>query len=347
MSEGRMQNDGAETLLELEKEATAERARRAQSLRRMLQGSGIAIPFILVVGASALLVPNFLSSSNVTNVLVNSAILALVGYGMTIVIAVRGIDLSVGSAQALSACVVAAAVNSAGPVVGVGAGIVLGCLLGLVNGLVITRLRVPAFVATLGTMTVFRGAVLLFTNGAPIPIASAGFKTISTSSLGPLPVPLVISLAVGLVFWFAMSKMSTGRHVVAVGGNPEAAVESGISVNRVLLGAYMVGGLATGIAGVLLASQLGVVNGSVSQGLELQAIAVVVLGGTSMAGGRPRVWGTFIAAVVLSTINSSLNLLNVSSSYQYVALGGLLVLALAIDSGQRSAVRKMLQGGAK
>lgn len=327
-----------------ERARSAELARRADARRRLLQNAGVAVPFLVVLVLGLTVVPNFASGSNVTNVLVNAAILAIVGYGMTLVIAVRGIDLSVGSAQALAACVAASAVNAAGPLVGAVVGIAVGAGLGLANGLIVTRLRVPGFIATLSTMSVFRGLVLLFTGGAPIMIASSGFKSVATSSVLGIPVPFLVAVLLGAGAWFAFDRMRFGKHVVAVGGSPEAAVDTGISVNRVVLAAYLVAGAAAGVGGVLLASQLGVVNGSVSAGLELQAIAIVVLGGTSMAGGRPRVVGTFVAALLLSMINSGLNLLNVPSFYQYVALGALLVFALSIDGAQRAAVRRMLEG---
>lgn len=334
----------AAALVADERARSAERARRADHRRRLMQNAGVLIPFLLVLVAGLLVVPNFSSSSNVTNVLVNAAILAIVGYGMTLVIAVRGIDLSVGSAQALAACVAAAAVNAAGPLVGAIVGIAVGAGLGLVNGLIVTQLRVPGFIATLSTMSVFRGLVLLFTGGAPIMIASVGFKSVSTSSVLGVPVPFLLAVALGAAAVFVLGRMRFGKHVVAVGDNPEAAVDTGISVNRVLLWAYLVAGASAGVGGVLLASQLGAVNGSVASGLELQAIAIVVLGGTSMAGGRPRIAGTFVAALLLSMINSGLNLLNVPSFYQYVALGALLVFALSIDGAQRAAVRRMLVG---
>ncbi len=334
----------AQDLVADERARSAERARRADRRRSLLQNAGVLIPFALVLVAGIAVVPHFLSGSNVTNVLVNAAILAIVGYGMTLVIAVRGIDLSVGSAQALAACVAAWAVNGAGPLAGAAVGIAVGAGLGLVNGLLVTQLRVPGFIATLSTMSVFRGLVLLFTGGAPIMIVSGGFKSVATASVLGVPVPFLVALLLGAGAWFALDRMRFGKHVVAVGGSPEAATDSGIGVGRVLLLAYVAAGCAAGVGGVLLASQLGVVNGSVSSGLELQAIAIVVLGGTSMAGGRPRIIGTFVAALLLSMINSGLNLLNVPSFYQYVALGALLLFALSIDGAQRAAVRRMLEG---
>ena len=285
----------ADTLVADERDRSAERARRAEQRRRLMQNAGVLIPFLVVLVVGLAVVPQFASASNITNVLVNAAILAIVGYGMTLVIAVRGIDLSVGSSQALAACVAAAAVNAAGPLVGAVVGIAVGAALGLVNGLLVTRLKVPGFIATLSTMSVFRGAVLLFTGGAPIMIASTSFKSVATSSVLGVPVPFLLAVLLTGAAWFVLDRMRFGKHVVAVGGAPEAAVDTGISVDRVLLLAYLAAGASAGIGGVLLASQLGVVNGSVAAGIELQAIAIVVLGGTSMAGGRPRIVGTFIA----------------------------------------------------
>ncbi len=334
----------ADDLHAQERARSAARARRAAERERLLQSVGILVPFVLVLVAGLLFVPNFTSGSTVTNILVNAAVLAITGYGMTLVIALRGIDLSVGSTQALSACVAAASVNAWGGLAGAVIGIAVACVLGAVNGVLVTSFRVPAFIATLSTMSVFRGLALLFTGGAPILIASSGYKSFATSSVLGVPVPFLCAVVLGAGMWFLLERMRFGKHVVAVGGSPEAAVDSGIAVHRVLLGAYVLAAAAAGVAGILLASQLGVVNGSLSAGLELQAIAIVVLGGTSMAGGRANIPGTFIAALLLAMINSGLNLLNVPSFYQYVALGGLLVFALSLDGVQRRTVRRALEG---
>lgn len=333
-----------DALVDDERARSAERARRADSRRRVLQNAGVLAPFAIVLVVGLLAVPNFASASNVTNMLVNAGILAVVGFGMTIVIAIRGIDLSVGSTQALAACIAAAAVNASGPLAGSAAGIMVGAGLGLLNGILVSYLRVPGFIATLSTLSVYRGLVLLFTGGAPIMIASTGFKSTATASVLGIPLPFLLAVVLGLCAIVVLGRMRFGKHVVAVGGSPESAVDSGISVRRVHLLAYLLSGASAGVGGVLLASQLGAVNGSISAGLELQVIAIVVLGGTSLAGGRPRIVGTFVAALLLSMINSGLNLLNVPSFYQYVALGGLLVFALSIDGAQRAAVRRMLEG---
>lgn len=330
--------------IEERREQAAAQAHRVQVITRLMQSVGILVPFVLVLVAGIVLVPSFLSSSNVKNMLVNAAILAIVGFGMTLVIALRGIDLSAGSTQALAACIAAYSVNTWGVLPGILLGVITGATLGLVNGSIVTALKVPAFVATLSTMSIFRGLALLFTGGAPILVASATFKSFGIGSIAGIPVPFVVALVVGAGMWFLINRMSFGKHVIAVGGNPEAAVETGISTNRILMTSYMIAGALAGVAGVLIASQLGIVNASLSMGLELQAIAIVVLGGTSMAGGNANIVGTFIASLLLAMINAGLNLMNVPSFYQYVAIGLLLVFALSFDGLQRAFVRRAMEG---
>jgi ribose transport system permease protein len=334
----------AVTMAEQKREESARRGARAAHRQSILQKLGIIIPFVLVLLAGIVLVPSFLSASNITNMLVNGAILAITAYGMTMVIALRGIDLSVGSTQAVVACVAAVSVNAWGLLPGILAGTAAAIILGLVNGLIVTTFRVPAFIATLATLGIFRGIALLFTGGAPIMITDAAFRSMATSSIFGIPVPFIVAVLVGAGFWFVLDRMRFGKHVVAVGGSPESAIDSGIKVKRIELIAYVVTAAAAGVAGLLLASQLGSVNGSLSAGLELQAIAVVVLGGTSMAGGRGNIIGTFLASLLLAMINAGLNLLNVPSFYQYIALGVLLIFALSLDSAQRAAVRRVFEG---
>lgn len=322
----------------------AERARKADRTRRLLQNAGIVIPFAAVLIYGVLLVPHFTSASNLTNMLINASILSILALGQTIVIAVFGIDLSVGAMQALVVCATAMAVNVLGSVFGIVGGVALGAVLGTVNGLVVVRLKVTDFVATLSTMNIYRGLALLLTAGLPVEIQSVAFKQIATASLGGVPLTFVFAALVGAATWFSMEHLPIGKHVVAVGDNALSARDSGISVTGTLLRAYTFCGVTAGIAGVLLASQLGTVNATVSAGLELQTIAVVVIGGTSMFGGHPRVIGTLLGALLLTMINSGLNILNIPSFYQYIALGVLLVFALSVDSAQRAMVARLFKG---
>lgn len=216
--------------------------------------------------------------------------------------------------------------------------------MGVINGLVIIKLKVTDFIATLSTMNIYRGCALLLTAGLPIEIASSVFKKVATASFVGIPLTFVLALIIGAATWFAVEHLPIGKHVVAVGDNALSARDSGISVTGTLLKAYLFCGVLAGIAGVLLASQLGTVNATVSTGLELQTIAVVVIGGTSMFGGHPRVVGTLLGALLLTMINSGLNILNIPSFYQYVALGVLLVFALSVDSAQRAMVARLFKG---
>jgi ribose transport system permease protein len=332
------------SLVEENRLRSAERARKADKARRILRGAGILIPFVIVLAYGLFFVPNFASRSNITNMLINASILAIVALGQTIVIAVFGMDLSVGAMQALVVCITALLVNATNPVVGIIFGIFVGGLLGLFNGFVVIQLKVTDFIATLSTMNIFRGVALLVTAGAPVEIISSQFKAIATKSFLGIPLTFVLALCVGAIAWILMEKFPIGKHVVAVGDNALSARDSGISVRRILLQAYTFSGITAGVAGVLLASQLGTVNATVSTGLELQTIAVVVIGGTSMFGGHPRIVGTFLGSILLTMIYSGLNILNIPSFYQYIALGVLLVFALTVDSAQRATVARLFKG---
>ena len=314
---------------------TAQAADRAARRAVQIERFGILLPFLIVAVLGTLLAPNFISDANIRNILVNASILAVVGYGMTLVIALRGLDLSVGSVQALAAVTTAAAVNAWGLGPGLVVGVGVGALVGLGNGVVVGYLKVPAFVATLGTMGIARGAALLFTGGGSILVANKVFTGIATSRALGIPVPFLIALALLGVWYVVVELTPFGRHVCAVGGRSEAARDSGIAVRRVIVTTFVLVGAGAGLAGVLLASQLGFVDGTLGRGLELEIIAITVLGGTSMLGGSANMPGTMIAAVLLAMINSGLNLLNVPSFYQYLAVGLLLLFALGLDTARR------------
>lgn len=331
-------------LVERERQRALDVARRRARTARITQSLGIALPFVIVVAFCIVKIPSFTTASNLTNILVNASILAIAGYGMTLVIALRGIDLSVGALQAVVACVTAISINTMGIAVGVLLGLGSAVVLGALNGFLSTSLKVPAFVATLSTMSVFRGLVLLITGGAAVLISNKTFTGFSIGKVLGVPIPFIVALVLGVAMWVLISATRYGKHLVAIGGNPEAAFDSGINIRRVTMLAYIMCGVTAGIAGILLASQLGIVNGSLSTGLELQVIAIVVLGGTSLAGGRANLVGTFVAALLLATINSSLNLLNTSSYYQYVALGALLIFALGMDRIRAALSQRALKG---
>ena len=332
--------------LEAQRAQAEELADRVARRSAVIDRAGVLLPFIVILILAIVLVPGFLSSANIRSILVNASIVAIVGYGMTLAIAIRGLDLSVGAVAALSSVVTAGTINSAGAPLGVVTGLLIGLVVGLVNGLLVAFLRIPAFVATLATMGVARGAALLYSHGNRISISGTGFRKLATGSLLGVPGPFLLAVLLCAFTFVLLERTRFGRHACAVGGNPAAANEAGLNERRLTIVVFGLSGLAAGIAGVLITSQLGSVDATPIQGLELQAIAIAVLGGTSLAGGSGNLPGTFIGALLLAMISASLNLRNIPGYYQYLALGVLLMLALGLDTLRQSVRSRLMAGGA-
>jgi ribose/xylose/arabinose/galactoside ABC-type transport system permease subunit len=321
------------TDLELQRRRAEEDADRAARRASLIDRSGVIAPFLLVLVLGALFAPNFISVANLRSILANAAILMVVGYGMTLVVAIGGIiDLSVGPVTALTSVLAAAVINAAGLPVGIAAAIAIGGLIGAVNGLLITRLRIPPFVATLATMSAIRGVALVFTGGQRIQLQDDSLRLLSSARILEIPPSFLIAVALGVAVFVLLERTPVGRHICAVGGKPEAAREAGLSVDAVRVAVFTASGLAAAISGVLLTAQLGTVDATPISGLELQALAITVLGGTSLRGGAGNIPGTFLAALLLGMINAELNLLNIPGYYQYLAVGILLLAALSLDS---------------
>lgn len=306
---------------------------------------GVVVPFLIILIVCAIFVPHFLSPNNISNMLVNASTFAVIGVGMTIVIALRGLDLSVGSVEGLATCIAAIVTLAAGPIWGVLCGLAVGLGIGLINGVLVSVFRVPAFVATLGTKGVLLGVSLILTQGQVVQVPdSAGLGTFADIALGPFPLPFLFALGVLLLGYLLVDHTPFGRHLIAVGGNPEAARDSGIHVRRVTLIAYVIAGLCAAIGGLMLLSQIGTASGTLGQGVELQVIAIAVLGGSSLTGGTANLVGTGIAALLLSFVYSALNLINVPSYFQYLAVGIILLFALGTDSLRRYFQQRALIG---
>ncbi len=336
-----IQIDGAAEQQRRRAESVADRAARREAI---VDRSAIFVPFMAIALLATVLVPGFLSLANVQSVLVNASIVGIVGFGMTLTIVIRGLDLSVGAVAALTSCVGAASINAFGTSFGVADTLLLGLVVGLLNGALIMVLQVPAFVATLATMGIARGAALLFTNGERVHLASEGLRLLATYKLVGIPLPFLIALALCAAFYVLLERTPFGRHASAIGGNPGAAREAGLNAVWIGMVVYAVSGMAAAFAGLLLVAQLGTVDATPIQGLELQAIAIAVLGGTSIAGGVGNLPGTFIASLLLAMISSALNLRNVPGYYQYLALGLLLLLALGLDA-IRGRIRTAITSG--
>jgi ribose transport system permease protein len=304
-----------------------------RSYGAILAGQAPALTLLVLCVATALLNDRFLSPLNLTNILVQSSIMAVIAMGMTFVIVGGGFDLSVGSTAALSGCVAAMAMVKAGLAVGVLAGVAAGAAVGLANGLVIARLGVNPFITTLGTMVLVRGVVFLVTGGAPVgdeglPAAFVAFG--SGRLLGIHYLVWVPAVLLAVLSW-VMHMTPYGRRVFATGGGREAAYLSGVPVDRVVASTYVwCGGLA-GVAGVMLAARLQSGQPTSGEFYELTAIAAVVLGGAALQGGEGTLYKSVIGVFIMIVLGNSLNLLNVDSYWQRVAVGAVIIAAAAAD----------------
>lgn len=275
----------------------------------------------------ALVTDAFFTPDNLANVLRQNTFTAILAAGMTFVILTGGIDLSVGSVVALSGVLCAdLLVRGYGVPIGVGAGLLVGLAIGIVNGLIVTSLRVPPFVVTLATMLVVRGAAFKHTDARTISNLPAGFASLS----GSVATAAIMAAVFGLA-WLALMRTPFGRHVYATGGNRDAAWLSGVRVDRVQRAVYAVSGLTAGLSGVLVASRLNAGYPRAGELYELDAIAAVVVGGTSLFGGRGSIWGTFAGAFFIGILNNGLNLYRVSTYDQLIVKGVVLLAAASLD----------------
>lgn len=297
---------------------------------------GIIIAFIVLYVFLAVYPPTtraFLTSRNMFNVLRQISTNLYLACGMTMVIILGGIDLSVGSTIALSGCVAAAGVARYSlPIpVAIVLGLFVAVLIGIFNGTVISKTTIPPFIVTLATMNIARGLAYVYTGGSPVRVVSKEWQFIGAGYIGPIPTPVVILFFVLIVTAIIMNNTKFGRHVYAVGGNPQAANFSGISVSKVKFFVYAYTGLLAGLAGVVLASRMYSGQPTAGTGAEMDAIAAVVVGGTSMSGGSGKIGGTIIGALIIGFLNNGLNLMNVNSFWQYVVKGTVILLAVLID----------------
>ncbi len=340
-------------------EVTTKRARsliadaRSGLLRGVMTagGRGGALVILLVlIGVFALLSDHFLTVDNGVNILRQYSVPAILAVGQTLVIVSAGIDLSVASTAALSGCVMGVAFAQWGwpEPVALLLGLAAGFAVGAFNGFVITRLRVPDFIATLGAFTGVRGIALLVTAGLPVPdyTRSVEGRTIpsSVSTLGAdsvfgIPLIAIVAAVCAVVGWFILSRTKLGRSAYAIGGNREAARVSGIRVGRVKLWIYIVSGLMAAIGGFMLTGRQDSANALMGEGMELQSIAAVVVGGTNLFGGDGTIGGTMIGVLIIGVLSNGLNIVGVADFWQRVVSGFIIVAVVAIDQWRRHAAR--------
>ncbi|AZO96473.1 ribose ABC transporter permease [Halocella sp. SP3-1] len=293
------------------------------------------IGLIVLCTILAIISPAFLSVTNILNVLVQVAVISVIAAGSTFVILTGGIDLSVGSILGLCGVMTAAVLKSTGnPLLAVLTGVLLGAFLGLVNGVVISIGKVPAFVTTLGMMSVARGIAFIYTRGRPISGFPDGFRYIGSGYIGDIPFPVIEAIIIFLIAAYVLKKTPFGRYVYAIGSNEVATKLSGIKTNKYKIMVYVISGLLSGFAAIMFIGRINSGHPLAGDGYELDAIAAVVIGGTSLSGGKGTVFGTLIGALIMGVIRNGLNLLNVDAFWQGVVLGVVIVVAVLID--QRS-----------
>ncbi len=275
----------------------------------------------------------FVTVKNLFNVLRQISTNLLLACGMTMVIILGGIDLSVGSIIALSGVLAAGCVSRYGMSIpaAFAIGIVIGVVFGLFNGFVISKTTIPPFIVTLATMNISRGLAGVYTGGSPVRVVSKEWQWIGAGYVSGIPVPVIIMVIVFILSVFILNRTKMGRYIYAVGGNPLAARFSGIDVSQVKFVVYTYSGIMAGIAGIILASRMYSGQPTAGEGAEMDAIAAVVVGGTSMAGGSGKLSGTLIGALIIGILNNGLNLMNVNSFWQTVVKGVVILLAVMID----------------
>lgn len=286
--------------------------------------------FLMIYPATS---STFMTTKNIFNILRQNASNLFLATGMTMVIILGGIDLSVGSVIALSGCISAGCVVKLGlpEVAGFAIAVAVGGVVGIFNGFIIAKTEIPPFIVTLASMNITKGIALVLTQGAPIRCMTEPFKFIGAGYIGSVPTPVFWMLIVFVVAVLIVDRTKLGRHIYAVGGNAQAAKFSGINVSKVKFFVYTYTGIMAGIAGIVVASRLYSGQPTAGDGAEMDAIAAVVVGGTSMSGGSGRLGGTLIGVLIIGVLNNGLNLMGVDSNWQYIVKGLVILLAVYVD----------------
>lgn len=313
---------------------TNENIKRKFEYKEILSKLGPLLALIVLIIFVSILSPSFLSLTNLMNLMRQVSTNALIAFGMTFVIITGGIDLSVGSTLALSSAIMAGMiVNGIDPLIAMTVSLIAGFILGAVNGLLITKGKLVPFIATLATMTIYRGATLVLTDGKPITGLDETFifQFMGRGYFFGIPFPIVITLVVFALLFVLLHKMSFGRKTFAIGGNEKASFIAGVKSNKIKIFVYSISGVLASLAGIILTSRLNSAQPTAGESYEMDAIASVVLGGTSMSGGKGRIFGTLIGALIIGTLNNGLNLLGVSTFYQQIVKGIVIIIAVLID----------------
>lgn len=306
---------------------------------KILGKYGIYVALVLMVVVLAIITPSFFNTQNFINVLRQISIKAVMAIGVTIVIMTGGIDLSVGSVLALSAVIATSFATSDNPhplAVSLLLGILVGLVCGAVNGLCVAWLKVAAFIATLAMTTAARGLAMIYTNGRPVINILPEYTNIGNGFVGAIPIPIIVMVIVIIIAVYLMEFTKYGRYIRAVGGNEQAALVSGINVKLIKFSAYAIAGVTCAIAGILLSARTMTGQPASGEGYELDAIAAAVIGGASLSGGVGTISGTVVGMLILGVLTNGLDMLGVSSYYQQVIKGVIIVAAVLLDRKKHS-----------
>lgn len=310
-------------------------ARLLTWFRRSLARYTIQYLLLLAVVVIALTNENSRQLANIQSVLLQSSFVGIGAAGMTVVIVNGAFDLSVATMLSLCGVVLALLLPTLGIVPVIGVSLALGALLGALNGLVVTKLRIPAFIATLGMMNVYLALAFIINGGQVVPVTEKGFRALGTGELLGIPIPFLIMVVTYVVLHVVLSRTTYGRFIRASGSNETAAQVGGIRVERVRIVAFALLGVCVGLAAVILTAYLSSANAIMAQGYELRVIAAAVVGGTSLRGGSYTLLGTFTGALFFTVISNAMNMYNIGAYWQYVAVGLIIIIALGLDALRR------------
>ena len=315
-------------------------------LRRFQEGVGLLLIFAFIVVGMSLLSPFFLTPRNLLNLLLASSTMSMIAVFTTMLMIGGGLDLSVGAVAALTGVVIAEYQTALGIWGATGLGIVAAVLMGLLNGVMVTYVRINPFITTLATMSLARGIAFVLADGLTVPVYEERFAWLGEGLILDIPVPVIVSAALFILVWVILRYTTYGRAMYAMGGNAEASRLAGLRIDRYRLTAYVLSGFSAGFAGVFLTSRLYAAAPQAATGMELSVIAAVVLGGTSLAGGKGTILGTLLGVLILGTLNNGMVLLSLSSDYQQIVQGIVLLLAIGLDQLRLGGLERLVRGRA-
>jgi ribose transport system permease protein len=320
--------------------------RSAQKFLEKVRQSDLLVLLVVLVVLCivvSFLTPVFLSRRNIMNTLRQVSLTAICGFGLTMVILVGEIDLSVGSQQAIAGISSVYILNTTGSIsLAIIAALVCGAAVGAINGLLVTKAKLNSLIATLGTMAIWRGAAMVITGAVSIQSGVEGFQEIATGFVGFIPNAVIMAAIIYLVIYYILNHSTFGRKIYAIGGNKEASRLSGLPVDRIKLMVYIVSGILTMLSGVLLASRMASAQPTAGTGFEMVVIASVILGGVSLAGGIGTISGALIGMIILGVLQNGLTLLDVSSFWQDITRGIVIIIAVFVDGMRKESIAKRL-----